>query len=287
MIKTTQLRDLEQQKRLSYRENAHTLVRIIEDGTNCSYFESQIIAEKAQEVFQIGTQNTDHALQPGQIIWKAVSTSDKPGKPLEACTFQRVHLTLHNFDEDREVQNKFSPSAKRQQQINRMCQEAFEQNCLLTQEDLAYLLNCDVRTIRRDIKQYQQTHKVLIPTRGNKMDIGPGITHKDKAIELFIQGKDAVSIARDINHSLKAVERYIQTFCRVVYCQNQLQNSLKTAMVLGISVTLVTRHLALRDKHKDRPCYKDRIEEIERVGNCFWDAQDSKKKNGQTTRGIR
>ena len=37
----------------------------------------------------------------------------------------------------------------------------------------------------------------------------------EKAVELYIQGKDAVAIARDLKHSLKAVERYIQTFCRV------------------------------------------------------------------------
>ena len=42
---------------------------------------------------------------------------------------------------------------------------------------------------------------------------------RGRAVELFIQGKDAVAIARDLNHSLKAIERYVQAFCRVVYCQ--------------------------------------------------------------------
>ena len=49
MIKTTPLRVLEQTERLSHRDSAHTLTRIIEDGTNCSYFESMIITHKAQE----------------------------------------------------------------------------------------------------------------------------------------------------------------------------------------------------------------------------------------------
>jgi hypothetical protein len=165
--------------------------------------------------------------------------------------------------------------------------EAYEQEALLTQEDLSYLLGCDVRTIRRDIKRYQIKHNILIPTRGNKMDIGPGLTHRDKAVALFIEGKDAVSIGRDLQHSLKAVERYIQTFCRVVYCMNELQNSLKTAMVLGISVPLVTRYMSLRDEYKNKNCYKERIEEIERVGSIFWESSDSKKKNGRRKRRVK
>jgi hypothetical protein len=57
----------------------------------------------------------------------------------------------------------------------RMCEEAFEQDALLTQEDLATLLDCDVRTIRDDQKHYQTQYNILIPTRGNKCDIGQGI----------------------------------------------------------------------------------------------------------------
>ncbi len=285
MIKTTQLREHEQTERLSHRDSGHTLTRIIEDGTNCSYFESTIISQKAQEVFGIGEYNTDTTIQPGQIVWKGISAEEPAGKPLDRCLFNRIILTLHLFEEDKEVLREYGSSAKRGQQISRMSQEAYDQRSLLTQEDLSYLLDCDVRTIRRDIQRYQKKHDVIVPTRGNKIDIGPGITHRDKAVELFIQGKDAVSIGRDLQHSLKAVERYIQTFCRTVYCMNELQDSLKTAMVIGVSVSLVSRYLTLRDRYKNRACYKERIEEIERVGSCFWEAQDSKKKSGRKGRG--
>jgi len=280
MIKTTPLRVLEQTERLSHRDSAHTLTRIIEDGTNCSYFESMIITQKAQEIFGIGDYNTDVAIQPGQTVWKAISLDEPAGKPLEKCVFKRIVLTQRCFDEDEEVSQKYTSSARRVQQIVRMTHEAYEQGTLLTQEDLACLLNSDVRTIRRDIQRYQEKHDVLIPTRGNKMDIGPGVTHRDKAVEQFIQGKDAVSIGRDLQHSLKAVERYINTFCRVVYCMNEVQNTLKTAMVVGVSVTLVNRYLALRDRYRNTKNYRERLEEIERVGSCFWQAQDSKKKRG-------
>lgn len=285
MVKTTKLRELEQTERLSHRDSAHSLTRIIEDGTNCSYFESVVITEKALEVFGIGEYNKDTTIQPGQIVWKGIGAEEPAGKPLDRCEFKRIVLTLHSFEDDQDVQRSHGSSAKRCQQISRMSSEAYDQGTLLTQEDLSYLLGSDVRTIRRDIQKYQKKQNVLIPTRGNKMDIGPGLTHRDKAVELFIRGKDAVSIGRDLQHSLKAVERYIQTFCRVVYCMNELQNNLKTAMVIGVSVSLVNRYISLRDQYKNKKFYKDRIEEIERVGSCFWEAQDSKKKSGQMARG--
>ena len=126
-----------------------------------------------------------------------------------------------------------------------------------------------MKTIRTDIKRYQQSHDVVVPTRGNKKDIGPGLTHRDRAVELYIQGKDAVAIARDLNHSLKAVERYIQDFCRVVYCQAELRNTLKTALVVGVSVAAVNRYLGLKDKYWNTAEYRQRLEEIERVGSQF------------------
>jgi len=169
MVKTYHDRAEESTKRLELRSAAHTFTRII---------------------------------AAGQMIWRAIDESEPPGKPLRECRFKRIRLTMLSIDEDLEVLKNYGHSAKRGQQILRITQEAVDQGALLTQEDLAMLLDCDVKTIRTDIKRYRQKHGVVIPTRGNKKDIGPGLTHRDRAVELFIQGKDAVAIARDLNHSL-------------------------------------------------------------------------------------
>lgn len=284
MVKTYHDRTEESTKRLELRSTAHTFSQIISEGTNCSPFEASIISEKAQEVFQLGTYQEDQNLQSGQMIWQAISEQEPPGKPLSECRFKRIRLTLVSIDEDVEVLKNYGHSAKRGQQILRMTQEAVDQEALLTQEGLAILLDCDVKTIRTDIKRYQEKYGVIIPTRGNKKDIGPGLTHRERAVELFIQGKDAVAIARDLNHSLKAVERYIQCFCRVVYCQAQLRNTLKTALVVGVSVASVNRYLGLKDKYWNTLEYQERLSEIEKMGSQFWEYQDSKKKPGRSRR---
>jgi DeoR/GlpR family transcriptional regulator of sugar metabolism len=39
----------------------------------------------------------------------------------------------------------------RRHRLGRLCEEACDQGGLLTQEDLAQILSCDSRTVRRDI----------------------------------------------------------------------------------------------------------------------------------------
>jgi len=287
MVKTYHDRIEEFTKRIALRSASHSFTQIISEGTNCSPFEAGVITEKAQEVFRLGEHGEEQALQPGQMIWQAISEAEPAGKPLRECLFKRIKLTVHNLGEDLEVCKEHGHSAKRGQQIIRMTQEALDQRVLLTQEDLAVLLDCDVKTIRVDIKRYQQEHDILVPTRGNKKDIGPGLTHREKAVELFIQGKDAVSIGRDLKHSLKAIERYVHTFCRVIFCQARLKNTLRTAMVVGISVAGVNRYLELKDKYWGSGGYRERLEEIEKVGSQWWECCDAKKKPGQKARRRR
>lgn len=277
MIESMVVRNEERDKRLDHRSARNTFTNLIADGTNCSRFEAEVISDKAEVIFALGGYANDQTLQPGQMIWRAIRANEPAGKTLLACEFIRIRLAVHCLEEDREVRQQFGLSGKRQQQIVRMCLEARDQGALLTQEDLATLLDCDVKTIRNDIKAYQNRTTLMVQTRGTVCDIGPGITHREKVIEQFIQGAEAVEIARNLTHSLKAVERYITTFCRIVYTQSQMQNTLKTAMVVGVSVSNVSRNLALRDDWIKQSEYKQRLDDIEQVGLAYWEAQDEKK----------
>jgi hypothetical protein len=281
MIIDTINRKEESSKRLALRSNTSTFMQVVQKGTSCSIFEAEVIADQAVQCFGLGPYSVDAEMQPGQMKWKAISALEPAGKPLGQCEFKVITLTLHNIDEDTEVYNKFGNSAKRAHQIVRMCEEAYEQGALLTQEDLSLLLGSHIRTIRKDIKEYQNEHDCLVPTRGSKKDIGPGVTHRDKALEKFIQGQSPEEIARNIQHSLKAVERYIQSFCRIIHCQKEVRDSLKTALIVGCSMGTVNRCLELRDKYMKTALYQERLIEIEEVGTRFWESIDSKKKLGQ------
>lgn len=272
--------------RLDLKTIEFMFTNLITDGTNCSHFESEVIVEKAKEIFAIGDHAEGNILQPGQMIWTALDMNEPPGKPLKACRLRRIILTHIKPKEDAEVRRRYNRSAKRQQQINRMAVEAQEQQALLTQEDLAELLDTDVRTIRRDI-QYLRKQGISVPTRGQQKDIGPGVTHRVQAINLFLQEKEPVEIARAIKHSLTAVERYIDTFCRVVYCQRRFRNNLQTALVVGASVHTVNTYLGLHTEACEDPAYRERISEIEERGRVYYKNIDFKKKLGLSKRRQR
>jgi hypothetical protein len=101
----------------------------------------------------------------------------------------------------------------RQRRMKRITVEAKDQGGLLSQEDLAMLLiMCDVKTIQRDVAALRQKRV----ERGQQKDIGPGVTHRGWVVRLWLEGQEPVQIARATNHSIGAVENYLQKYQRVV-----------------------------------------------------------------------
>lgn len=271
------------QERVSLKTSEQQFINLITEGTNCSPYESEAISGVAKQVFALGEYEDKRTLQPGQMVFLAVDANEPPGKPMKEYRMNRVILTLQNRGEDSECHNLFDTKSKRQQQICRMSVEAKDQNSLLTQEDLGELLGTDVRTIRRDIKELRE-RGIVVPTRGQQKDIGPGVTHREVAIKMFIEHKEPLEIARSIMHSIKAVERYIDTFCRVVYGYSQLKCNLKTALVVGISIAGVDRYLEIYQDYKNKKRYTETLEAISQRGRRFWSDFDFKKKPSQTGR---
>lgn len=269
--------------RLDIKTCEQLFANMITAGTNCSPFESEIIVEKAKEVFAIGEHAEGNILQPGQMVWTAIALDEPPGKPLKECKLRRIVLTHLAPKEDAEVRRRFGPTAKRKQQIQRMSDEARLQGALLTQEDLAEILDTDVRTIRRDMQELRE-QGLLVPTRGQQKDIGPGVTHRVRTLQLFLEGKERTEIAQQLKHSLTAIERYIDTFCRVVYCQRKFRNNLQTALVVGISVSAANTYLEVHTQACEDPRYREQISQIEERGRLYWEAMDAKKNPGRTER---
>jgi len=283
MIVTQELKKEQMYQRLELKSAEEAFSTEIVKGTNCSRFESSIIVKKAKEAFRIGEFAEGHVLQDGQIVFHAVSANAPSGVPIEKCPKRRVVLSHLDRKEDIETLKRHGAAAKRRQQIMRMAVEAYEQGALLTQEDLALLLDSNVRTIRSDMSKLREEEQIVVPTRGTVRDIGPGVTHKHKAVQLWLSGKEALEVALRLNHSLHAVERYIQTFCRVVYAQRKMRNILKTAMVVGISVASANGYFNLHSELvNDDSFYQQRLKEVLALGESHWEAADGKKSHLQT-----
>jgi hypothetical protein len=277
MIITQSMRRDQHERRMALKTAGAAFACEIVRGTSCTRFESEIIVEKAMEAFGLGQWEEPRVLQDGQIVFYAVTADAKPGCEIDDCPKLRLVLTLVQRGADLVVRRAHGASAMRRQQIVRMAVEAKEQGGLLTQEDLALLLGCDVRTIRRDIHKLR-SQDITVPTRGTMRDIGPGVSHKIRAVQLWLSGNEPLEVARRLNHALSSIERYVQTFCRVVYAQRRLRNILKTAMVVGISRTSAESYWNLHwDLVEKDSFYRERLDEILEVGQECWTAVDGKK----------
>jgi hypothetical protein len=277
MILTQQIKAEQLNSRLLIKTAEAAFAHTIVEGTNCSSFESEIIVEKAKEAFRVGQWAEQRVLEDGQIICFATSADAPPGKPLKQCPKVRLVLTLIRRDEDLQVLLRHGSAARRRQQIARMTVEARDQGGLLTQEDLALLLGNNVKTIRADIARLRR-EGILVPTRGTVQDIGPGVTHKHKAIELWLAGKEPTEIASHLKHSLTAIERYISPFCRVVFALSRFSNIAEIALVVGISVNAAQDYRDLHEEMLKRPdgAYKLRLQEVLRIGELHFAADEKK-----------
>ena len=181
--------------------------------------------------------HTTDILQPGQILYTAVSSEEGAGKSIKDCQKLTVKLTLI----DNSLRSE-SLQTKRQTAIKRLSEEALEQGALLTQEDLSNLLSVDVRTIRRDVKKLQ-SKGAIIPLRGIKKDIGRSISHKRQIIEQYLSGKTVVDLIRSTHHSLHSIERYLSAFSRVCFLRKKNIELEPLCQIARISKTLAKEYI--------------------------------------------
>lgn len=272
MIITSENRQEDQARRLKLKSQDTLLANMATQGAGLSPWESEVLVDMVQEVYF--SDPTDRPLTDGQIRYSCVAAREGAGKPIAECQLQTVVLSLLHRDD---LSVTLSSTALRQQRVMRMSEEAREQGGLLSQEDLARLLTCHVATIRRDIKSLRKTQEIVVPTRGQVKDIGPGVSHKAVIVKQWLQGKEPLQVARDTHHSLNAAERYIQHFSRTAFLKRKGFFPLQIALTIGISTTTVKSYLELYETTHWMTQYRSRYEEIDIIGVQHFEAQDEKK----------
>ncbi len=263
-------------KRFKIKSLGQQVKKLAIEGTGLSKWEADILLKTIDEVYFNDPELIE--LRDSQLRYACVSASEGAGKKLSECQMTSVILTL--FDDEDEVslptEDKQGSVQKRQRKLMRISSEARAQGGLLSQEDLAKILMCDTRTIRRDIKELKKSG-IIIATRGQQKDIGPGVSHKELAIRLWLEGKEPVEISQQIKHSIGAVENYLEKFKRVAYLRGKNFDDYQIALTIGISVYATKAFIEIHKEFKNKTFMKHRIAEIELVGLQFYDAQDEKK----------
>ncbi|MFW5983404.1 MAG: DUF1670 domain-containing protein [bacterium] len=182
------------------------------------------------------------------IIYHAVSSNEPAGKSLSETEMVSVQLS-YCTQEDIESFNGFSTSPLKWRKILRYTTNARKQGGLLNQSDLVFLLGIDASVIQRLLKKNDD---VFLPTRGNIVDIGPGLSHAEEIVELYLQGYTETQIKKCTGHCYESIENYIKTFANVY---GLLEEGLPPGLirkVLGKSMKLIKKYKELCDQYNTK-----------------------------------
>jgi Protein of unknown function (DUF1670) len=194
----------------------------------------------------------DTNLQEGQIEVSVIGIEERSGKVLERLEKKRVVLTIDAGQADIEALKMYGRIGLRRIRIQRISDEAIEQQGVLSQEDIGKYLSCTKRTVQRDIREIKKSGVEVI-TRGVLHNIGRGQTHKVKIIGMYLDGKTYSEIKLSARHSVGSIKRYIESFTKVLMChKNRIYGRKAISVVTGLSEGLVKQYQTLiRESRKD------------------------------------
>ena len=195
----------------------------------------------------------------GQIIFHAVSRDVPPGVPVEEMHLVSIRLTLYEAD-DCTIKNQQDLLDKR---ITRLSSEAYVQGTLLTQADMAILLGESTKTIMRHITELEKKEK-LIPTRGKWKDIGPGVSHKKRILELYLKGYEYTDIERNTKHTGAAIMRYIKDFSRMLVLTDEGFNDTELRIITGLSDKTIQEYKDLIEIYSTAD-YQERLTQLRNI----------------------
>jgi biotin operon repressor len=187
----------------------------------------------------------------GKVLFICASRKAKHGKPLGEQDKVTVTLTLDGGIEDLEIAQSQGTQALRQHRILRLTQEAYDQGGLLTQEDLARILHVSDRTIRADVKSLIKDGNT-VHTRGYDHDIGRGVSHKTRIIDLYLKGYTYSDIMRMTRHSGHSVKRYVLGFGRLLLLKSRgVDDVTQLSHLLTQSRRLTEEYLEVFERYLD------------------------------------
>lgn len=208
------------------------------------------IAQAVVEEAEACLSDENESQQSGQRWVILASRRAGHGQSLKETATQRVCWTLDAGEEDQATLREQGSLGVRRVRIQRLLDEAVDQDALATQEDLAHALEVDVRTIKRDCVALQKAG-VWLALRGNVRGIGRGQTHKSQIVGRWLHGESYDQLMRSTHHTVSCIRRYVQTFVRVVALQQEGFAESQIAHLTQCGVHLVQEYLTIYRQNDD------------------------------------
>ena len=185
----------------------------------------------------------DH-LNPGQILWSVVSTSTRADSLNPR--FVPVVLTIINEEDIEKLTKGVLMSQIMEQAIARIIQEAYSQGGLLSMRDIGLLTWRYSGSISPYRKKYEKQHDITLPHTGSLQDMGSCISHKSMIIrKIEVDKKDPYAVAKETNHSMLSVDRYIKDFNRVRICHQDGKDVDFISLATGLNKYVIDEYITI------------------------------------------
>lgn len=212
---------------------------------------SMISGEKVREMFasdilRLIEQRQDYTsnLDSGQVLWLGVKRKERQNYGKNASTeIVPVKLTLLSPEDIDMLSSGFTARELREIRMVRLFKEGYEQGGVLSSNDIALLLNVSPSTMSKQVREYMERTREVVPTRGTVHDLGRAITHKRIIIRLYLEGYLTPEIARMTKHSEEACDRYIRAFNKVRMLADRGMSAEEIARTLEMSSFTVKEYL--------------------------------------------
>lgn len=205
------------------------------------------IADELVKIFEENNRDIN-TIKPGQVLWNAIHKNTRADS--YNMKLVSVVLTLVNDDDISKLENGLSITEHKQNVVARILKEAYEQNALLSMRDVSLLFamsNSNATIIR---KRYESCHNVELPHPGNLQDMGSCITHKYQIIYKYVvEKKDPMTITRETNHTIHAVDNYLRDFNRVktLYLDGKDEDYIH--IVTKLSLSLIAQYVNIINQY--------------------------------------
>jgi len=153
-------------------------------------------------------------LQHGQMLWNALDKSTRATSPRRS--YVPVVLSVITAQDIEQLAQGAPMTRIARHAIARMITEAYAQGGILSTRDIGLLTLRDPSIVSAIRKAYEKEHDCALPHAGLLHDMGSGVSHKAVIIrKIMVEKKDPSDVARETNHSQKAVDRYLNDYHRV------------------------------------------------------------------------
>jgi len=232
--------------------NALLQVFVTEFGYENKRIFAQAMIERILEVMDSFVKPTA-MLRPGQLLWMAVANDGKKHfwKRMKDIPQVPVVLSLVTEDDLKALADGASYLEVRRNRHARLLREAYGQGGVLAQSDLAAISVMHHMGVAEDIAYFRKSEHRILPYRGSIQDVGGTFTHKVEVIRLYEAGYLEHDICRrlSIQHSLRAVENYVQTYKNVMKLIEGGFAPWEVSGILGIGERLVRVYIDIIQEH--------------------------------------